>query len=179
MSEEKKITNLENENNDLNNKEALTEKENTVNEANEGSMDNLTENKKEVKKVKKEEKKINRNFEAIARDLVKVELSHIPENLTTGDEIIVHCKIKEWEKERIQLYQWLIIKSTGSGCYRRITVRKISHWVGVERIFVLSSPNIVKIELKNRFKVRRANIGYIRSLTWKSARLKPRPQKNK
>ncbi len=79
-----------------------------------------------------------------------------------GDTVKVHFKIKEGEKERIQIYEGLVIALKGSGLKRTFTVRKISFGVGVERIFPLHSPKIEKIEVVKRGKVRRAKLYYLR-----------------
>lgn len=79
-----------------------------------------------------------------------------------GDEVKVHQKIKEKDKERIQIFEGLVIAKKGAGLGKTITVRKISYGVGVERIFPLFAPTIAKIELVKRNKVRRAKLYYTR-----------------
>jgi large subunit ribosomal protein L19 len=91
---------------------------------------------------------------------------------TPGDTIKVHVKIKEGEKERIQVFQGTVIARRGSGTGATFTVRKMSSGVGVERIFPLCSPNIAKIEHVRVGHVRRAKLYYLRNLTGKSARIK-------
>lgn len=88
-----------------------------------------------------------------------------------GDTIKVHVRIKEGEKERIQIYEGLVIARSNRGASKSVTVRKISHGVGVERIFLLSSPKIAKIEIVQEGKVRRAKLYYIRKLEGKAARI--------
>ena len=90
----------------------------------------------------------------------------------SGDTIIVHYKIKEGAKERIQQYQGVVIQRRNSGLNATFTVRKISNSVGVERIFPLHSTNIDKIEVTRRGKVRRSRIFYLRGLTGKKSRIK-------
>lgn len=90
----------------------------------------------------------------------------------TGDTITVHYKIREGNKERIQLYQGVVIQRNSTGANKTFTVRKISNSIGVERIFPLNSPNIEKIEVNSRGAVRRAKIFYLRGLTGKKARIK-------
>lgn len=80
-----------------------------------------------------------------------------------GDTIAVHYKIKEGNKERIQIFQGVVIRRRGSDIGQTFTVRKISNNVGVERIFPLYTPNIDKIELISQGKVRRAKLYYIRN----------------
>tara|TARA_B100001059_G_scaffold231609_1_gene267723 strand:+ start:557 stop:898 length:342 start_codon:yes stop_codon:yes gene_type:complete len=95
----------------------------------------------------------------------------IPE-FKAGDNISVHYKIKEGEKERIQVFQGTVLQSRNSGLDETFTVRKISSGVGVERIFPTNSPNIDKIDVNRRGKVRRARIFYLRGRSGKSARIK-------
>ena len=90
----------------------------------------------------------------------------------TGDTVTVHYKIREGNKERIQLYQGVVIQRNSTGANKTFTVRKISNSIGVERIFPLNSPNIEKIEVNSRGAVRRSKIFYLRGLTGKKARIK-------
>lgn len=90
-----------------------------------------------------------------------------------GYTVKVHQKIKEGEKERIQMFEGLVIKiNSGFGADKSITVRKIVEGIGVEKIFPVYSTNIVKIEVKKTSKVRRAKLYYMRERFGKSARLK-------
>ena len=89
-----------------------------------------------------------------------------------GDNVTVHYKIKEGNKERIQPFQGVVIQRRGTGLTEMFTVRKISGNVGVERIFPINSPFIEKIELNRRGVVRRARIFYLRELRGKKARIK-------
>lgn len=90
-----------------------------------------------------------------------------------GDTINVHYKIKEGNKERIQQFQGTVIQIRNNGSAgETFTVRKISSGVGVERIFPMLSPNIEKVELLRRGKVRRARLFYLRGLKGKAARIK-------
>ena len=91
---------------------------------------------------------------------------------TPGDTIRVHVRIKEGEKERIQVFQGTVIGRRGSGTGATFTVRKISQGIGVERVFPLHSPNISKIERIRAGQVRRGKLYYLRNLTGKSARIK-------
>ncbi len=93
---------------------------------------------------------------------------------SAGDTIKVHVKIKEGEKERIQVFQGVVISKRNGTVNATFTVRKVSYGVGVERIFPLHSPIIDKIEVVTRGKVRRAKIYYLRNLRGKAARLKER-----
>ncbi len=98
-----------------------------------------------------------------------------------GDFVRVHLKIKEGdEKERIQVFEGLVIAIKHSGLSKTFTVRKVSYGIGVEKIFPYYSPMISKIEILRRFKVRRAKLYYIRHKVGDDAKLKElRIQKNK
>ena len=89
-----------------------------------------------------------------------------------GDTVNVHVKIREGNKERIQVFQGLVIQRKNSGAGESFTVRKISNGTGVERIFPILSPNIDKIEVLRRGKVRRARLYYMRGKQGKAARVK-------
>ncbi|MDZ4723211.1 MAG: 50S ribosomal protein L19 [candidate division Zixibacteria bacterium] len=89
-----------------------------------------------------------------------------------GDTIKVHVKIKEGDKERIQVFEGIVIARTGSGTGAAFTVRKMSQGIGVERTFPLCSPNIAKVERMRVGLVRRSKLYYLRNLTGKSARIK-------
>ncbi len=92
--------------------------------------------------------------------------------LEVGDQVKVHTRVVEGEKERIQIYEGVIIRQRHSGAGSTITVRKVSYGVGVERIFPLHSPSIMKVEVIRKSRVRRAKLYYLRSLRGKAARLK-------
>ena len=89
----------------------------------------------------------------------------------SGDNVRVHIKIKEGDKERIQVFQGDVIAMKGSGINRTFTVRKISSGIGVEKIFPLHSPNITKIQVMRRGDVSRAKLYYLRGRTGKRARI--------
>ena len=91
-----------------------------------------------------------------------------------GDNVKVHVKIKEGERERVQIFEGLVIKKRGGGISETFTVRKISYGVGVERTFPIHSPRLEKIEVSRRGIVRRAKLYYLRSLTGKAARIRER-----
>ncbi|SEL30503.1 50S ribosomal protein L19 [Parapedobacter koreensis] len=110
-------------------------------------------------------------------DLVKfVEEQAVTQNevpaFKAGDTVSVHYKIREGNKERIQIYQGVVIQRNSIGANQTFTVRKISNGVGVERIFPINSPNIEKIEVNSYGKVRRSKLYYLRGLTGKAARIK-------
>jgi len=91
-----------------------------------------------------------------------------------GDTVAVHYKIKEGERERIQVFEGVVIAKKNGGARETFIVRKISYGVGVERIFPLHSPLIDKIEVKRQGKVRRAKLYYLRGLSKKASRIKER-----
>jgi len=90
----------------------------------------------------------------------------------TGDTIIVTYRIVEGDKTREQDYRGDVIQIKGHGATRTFTVRKISHGVGVERIFAFTNPNIAGIQVMKRGRVRRARLYYLRGLVGKKARIK-------
>ena len=91
-----------------------------------------------------------------------------------GDTVKVYVRIKEGDKERLQLFEGLVIKRRGGGISETFTVRKISYGVGVERTFPVHAPVVGKIEVVRKGKVRRAKLNYIRTLSAKAARIKER-----
>ena len=104
----------------------------------------------------------------IAQDHIRTDLP----DFKAGDRVTVHYKIKEGEKERIQLFQGDVLQRRNSGTNETFTMRKMSNGVGVERIFPINSPNIAKIEVNRRGLVRRARIFYLRERTGKAARIR-------
>ena len=88
-----------------------------------------------------------------------------------GDQVRVHVKVKEGDKERVQVFEGLCLRRWGSSAGETFTVRKISNGVGVERIFPVQSPLVTKLEILSRGFVRRARLYYMRDLTGKKARL--------
>ncbi len=95
----------------------------------------------------------------------------IPE-FKAGDTVVVHVRIKEGDKERIQQYKGVCIQRKGKGATETFTVRKISSGIGVERIFPVNSPSIDKLEVIRRGKVRRKRLFYLRDKIGKRARIK-------
>ena len=91
---------------------------------------------------------------------------------SSGDTVNVHMKVKEGDKERIQVYKGVVTKVQGSGASRSFTVRKISAGVGVERTFPFMSPSIDKVEVVSHGKVRRSRLFYLRDLKGKAAKIK-------
>src|SRR5690554_8165315 len=113
-------------------------------------------------------------IEAVTSEYLR---NDIPE-FWPGDNVRVHVKIKEGDRERIQIFEGLVIKRQGGGISETFTVRKISSGIGVERTFPVHTPNVAKIEVVRRGKVRRAKLNYIRTLSAKAARIKERRAKN-
>ncbi len=103
----------------------------------------------------------------------KAQMRQHPEFIA-GDTIRVHVRIKEGDKERIQLYEGVVIARKHSGVRETVTVRKISFGIGVERIFPLHATVIEKIEVTKRGRVRRAKLYYLRALRGKAARIRER-----
>ena len=110
----------------------------------------------------------------IERELSAETRKNLPE-FRAGDTVNVHVKIKEGNKERIQQYQGVVIQRKNANTNgETFTVRKVSNGIGIERIFPILSPNIEKIEVVRRGKVRRARIYYLRGRQGKAARIKER-----
>jgi len=89
-----------------------------------------------------------------------------------GDQVRVHVRIKEGDKERIQVFQGTVIQKRGAGSGATFTVRKISQGIGVERVFPVYSPNVAKVEMIRAGKVKRAKLYYLRGLTGRATRVK-------
>ena len=89
-----------------------------------------------------------------------------------GSTVKVHVRIKEGEKERIQVFEGTVIAKNNSGIAETFTVRRVSYGVGVERVFPVHSPNVAKVELVRKGKIRRAKLYYLRDIVGHSAKLK-------
>lgn len=107
-------------------------------------------------------------LETIAREQLRTDIP----TFRPGDTLRVHVKVREGQRERIQVFEGIVIRRRGSGISETYTVRKISYGVGVERTFPVHSPKIEKIEAIRRGKVRRAKLYYLRGLSGKAARIK-------
>lgn len=94
----------------------------------------------------------------------------LPE-FNVGDTLKIHVRIKEGDKVRVQLFQGTVIARNGGGIAESFTVRKVSGGIGVERVFPLHSPNVAKIEIIRKGRVRRSKLYYLRNLTGKKARI--------
>ena len=93
-------------------------------------------------------------------------------NFAPGDTVRVHVKVIEGEKERVQVFEGVIIRKRGEGARASFTVRRVSYGVGVERTFPLHSPRIERVEVVRRSRVRRSKLYYLRELAGKAARLR-------
>ena len=94
--------------------------------------------------------------------------------LRSGDTVQVHVKVKEGNRERVQVYEGVVIRIKGGGIRETFTVRRVAYGVGVERTFAVHSPSIDKIVVLRHGKVRRAKLYYLRNLTGKAARIRER-----
>ena len=95
-----------------------------------------------------------------------------PPKFEVGDTVKVHVKIKEGERERIQLFEGTVIARKHGGINETFTVRRVSYGVGVERVFPVHSPNVAKVDVVRRGKVRRAKLYYLRDRVGKAAKVK-------
>lgn len=109
-------------------------------------------------------------LQQIGRDSLRTDFP----DFRVGDTVKVHYKIKEGNKERIQVFQGIVIQKRGAGISKSFTVRKVSSGIGVERIFPVNSPNIDKLEVVRHGQVRRAKLFYLRSAQGKAGRIKER-----
>lgn len=107
----------------------------------------------------------------LVQELTKEQLRQGLPSFRPGDTLKVHVKVIEGSRERIQVFEGVVIKRRGGGISETFTVRKISYGVGVERTFPLHSPKLDKIEVARRGKVRRAKLYYLRALRGKAARI--------
>jgi large subunit ribosomal protein L19 len=111
---------------------------------------------------------MNEIVEMIEKEHMRLDLPEIH----PGDNVKVYAKVLEGDKERIQVFEGVVIAIRGGNTRRTFTVRKVSHGVGVEKTFPMHSPLIEKIEITGRSKVRRAKLYYLRKLKGKAARLR-------
>ena len=107
-------------------------------------------------------------IEALEKEQLR---SDIPD-FAPGDTVRVHAKIVEGSRERIQMFEGVVISRQGTGVRETFTVRRISYGIGVERMFPVHSPRIEKIDVLRKGIVRRAKLYYLRNLTGKAARMK-------
>ncbi|MCL4837531.1 MAG: 50S ribosomal protein L19 [Thermoanaerobaculia bacterium] len=113
--------------------------------------------------------------------LAEIESTYLKEGIPSfrpGDTVKVQVRVKEGDKERLQAFQGVVIARKGGGTREMFTVRKISGGIGVERIFPLHSPNVDRIEVLRRGRVRRAKLYYLRELRGKAARIEERREES-
>ena len=110
-------------------------------------------------------------------DLIEAEQKrdHVP-SLRPGDTVKVHAKVVEGNRERVQIFEGVVIGCRGAGAKEMFTVRRIAHGVGVERSFLVHSPRIEKIDVVRHGRVRRAKLYYLRGKVGKSARIQEKRQ---
>lgn len=114
-------------------------------------------------------------IQVITKEQIRTDL---PE-FRVGDTVQVHYRIKEGTKERVQVFQGIVLQIRGAGVSKTFTVRKVSNGVGVERIFPVNTPLISKLEVVRYGQVRRAKLYYLRSAKGKSARIKEKRRVSK
>ena len=112
------------------------------------------------------------SMESINKEQMRMDLP----NFNVGDTVKVYFKIVEGEKERIQVFEGVVIRKRKGGVGATFTVRKVSYGIGVERIFPIHTPRIEKIEIVTLGRVRRARLYYLRHLRGKAARIKTKKQ---
>ena len=108
----------------------------------------------------------------LIREIEKEQLKANVDEFRVGDTVRVHAKVKEGQRERIQIFEGTVLKRQGGGARETFTVRKLSGGVGVERTWPVHSPNVDRIEVVRHGKVRRAKLTFLRGRVGKSAKLK-------
>jgi len=108
----------------------------------------------------------------LVKEVTESQLRHDLPTFSSGDTVKVSVRITENGKSRIQVFEGVVLSKRGGGINETFTVRKMSSGIGVERIFPLHSPNVTKVEVVKRGKVRRNKITYLRKRSGKSARIK-------
>ncbi len=110
----------------------------------------------------------------VVQELEREQLKEQVPELRAGDTVKVHAKVVEGTRERIQVFEGLVIRVTGGGLRRNFTVRRVTHGVGVERTFLVHSPRIDKIEVLRHGDVRQGRLYYLRGKVGKEARIRER-----
>lgn len=110
----------------------------------------------------------------LIEEITKEQLRDDLPEFSAGDTVRVHARIVEGDRERIQIFEGVVIKKRGEGISKSYTVRKISNGVGVERTFPLHTPRVAQIEVTRRGRVRRAKLYYLRSRQGRAARITER-----
>ena len=108
----------------------------------------------------------------LIREIEKEQLKSSVDEFRVGDTVRVHAKVKEGQRERIQVFEGTVLKRQGGGARETFTVRKLSGGIGVERTWPVHSPNVDKVEVVRHGKVRRAKLHFLRGRVGKSAKLK-------
>ena len=108
----------------------------------------------------------------LIREIEKEQLKASVDEFRVGDTVRVHAKVKEGQRERIQIFEGTVLKRQGGGARETFTVRKLSGGIGVERTWPVHSPNVDRIEVVRHGKVRRAKLTFLRGRVGKSAKLK-------
>ena len=108
----------------------------------------------------------------LLKEITKDQIKADKANFKIGDGVRVHTKVREGDKERIQIFAGIVIARKGSGIHETFTVRRISYGVGCEKVFPVHSPSIVSVETIRRGKVRRAKLYYLRDRVGKAAKVK-------
>ena len=108
----------------------------------------------------------------IIREIEKEQMKESVDNFRVGDTVKVHAKIKEGNRERIQIFEGTVLKVQGGGNRQTFTVRKISNGVGVVKTWPMHSPTVEKVEVVRHGKVRRAKLNYLRNRVGKKAKVK-------
>ena len=113
-----------------------------------------------------------KNMSKIIQELEAEQMTREIPAFAPGDTVVVHTKVKEGERERLQAFEGIVIAKRNRGINSAFTLRKVSHGEGVERVFQTYSPTIHDIQVKRRGDVRRAKLYYLRGLRGKAARIK-------
>jgi large subunit ribosomal protein L19 len=116
------------------------------------------------------------NRQAIINSIEAEQLNKDIPQFAPGDTIKIQVKVIEGDKERLQAFQGVVLQKRGSGLSATFTLRKVSDGVGVERIFLLNSPNLAKITIVKKGAVRRAKLFYLRELTGKAAKVRQKKE---
>ena len=111
---------------------------------------------------------MNKAIAAMTKDQLRAE----PLDIKVGNTVRVHVRIKEGSRERVQVFEGIVIAKKHGGISETFTVRRVSYGVGVEKVFPINSPSIEKVELVRKGKVRRAKLYYLRDRVGKAARVK-------
>lgn len=123
------------------------------------------------------ERKKNMSVNPLIKKITESQLRDDIPDFRTGDTVRVHARIVEGKRERIQIFEGVVIKRRGEGVSETYTVRKISNGIGVERTFPIHTPRVEKIEVVRQGRVRRAKLYYLRDRQGKAARIPERRRK--